>query len=213
MGFHSDQRERHTLQVFQRNMAPFHARAGRSLALYLILLPLAAGCGNEEKAPAAATASCVDDGVLTGVTYGAIVSTLDWRGDKLECDGMPRPNGEGARLRFAGPAMAEGETLNLAFIIALPRLEQGKSARELAAGVTLIEENAGIFFSTPEPTTCWADIEHQVPLEGHVENGTPTYRVAGLLYCLTPLAEVNGNRSVTVADLRFSGRLDWRVPE
>src|SRR5690606_29537705 len=130
MGFHSDQRERHTLQVFQSNMAPFHVRARRSLALYLILLPLAAGCGNEEKAPAAATANCVDDGVLAGETYGAIVSTLDWRGDKLECEGMPRPNGEGARLRFAGPATAEGETLNLAFIIALPRLEQGKSARE-----------------------------------------------------------------------------------
>jgi hypothetical protein len=155
----------------------------------------------------------VNDGELSGEVYGAIESRLDWRDDKLECDGMPRPHGEGARLRFAGPAKADGETLNLAFIIALPRLEQGRRAREMPAGVTLIEENAGVFFSTPEPSTCWADIDQQVPLEEAAEDGAPEYRISGLLYCLSPLAEVNGNRSVTLTDLRFSGRLDWREPE
>jgi len=213
MAFHSDQRERHRLQDVQKNMLPSHARAGRSLALYLILLSVAAGCERDTAEPGAATASCVDDGELTGEIYGAIETTLDWRDDELECDGMPRPHGEGARLRFAGPAMTDRETLNLAFIIALRRLEPGRSARELAAGVTLIEENAGVFFSTPEPSTCWADIEHQVPLQEPVEDGTPEYRIAGLLYCLSPLAEVNGNRSVTLTDLRFSGRLDWREPQ
>jgi hypothetical protein len=213
MASHSDQRERHTLQNFQKNRPPFRARAGRSPALYLILLSVAAGCGRDTAATGAATANCVDDGELTAEVYGAIESTLEWRDDRLECDGMPRPHGEGARLRFAGPAVAGGETLNLAFIIALPRLERGRSARELAAGVTLIEENAGVFFSTPEPSNCWADIDHQVPLQGAVQDGTPEYRIAGLLYCLSPLAEINGNRSVTLTDLRFSGRLDWREPE
>jgi hypothetical protein len=212
-GLHSDRPERQTLQDFQKNLPPSPARAGRSIALYLILLSVAAGCESDPAAPGAATANCLDDGELTGEIYGAIESSLDWRDDELECDGMPRPHGEGARLRFAGPASADGETLNLAFIIALPRLERGQGAKELAAGVTLMEENSGLFFSTPEPSTCWADIEHQVPLKGSAEDATPEYRIAGLLYCLSPLAEVNGKRSVTLTDLRFSGRLDWREPE
>lgn len=213
MAFHSDRRERHTLQDSQKNMLPAHVLAGRSPALYLILLSVAAGCGSDRPATVTAAANCTDDGELTAEVYGAIESTLEWRGDELECDGMPRPHGAGARLRFAGPAVAGGETSRLTFIIALPGLRQGQSASELAAGVTLIEETAGVFFSTPEPSACWADIEHQVPLHGATEDDIPRYRIAGLLYCLSPLAEVNGKRSVTLSDLRFSGRLDWREPE
>src|SRR5690606_23790117 len=108
--------------------------------LYLILLVLASGCERDTPAPAASI-ECIDGGALTARVYGAIEATLDWRGGQLECDGMPRPFGEGARLRFAGPATAQGEPLDLAFIIALPELRQGETARELAAGVTLIEES------------------------------------------------------------------------
>jgi hypothetical protein len=212
-GSHYDQRERQTLQEFQKIMRPYHARPGRSFALYLILLGLAAGCETDTGETGAVTADCVDDGELTARVYGAIETNLEWRDDDLECDGMPRPHGQGARLRFAGPATANGQTLNLAFIIALPGLKQGRSADELPAGVTLIEENAGRFFSTPEPSTCWADIEHQLPLQTAAADATPEYRIKGLLYCLSPLAEVNGKRSVTFTDLHFAGRLDWRAPE
>lgn len=161
----------------------------------------------------AASAACADGGKVAGEIHGAIESTLDWRDGDLECDGMARPDGEGARLRFAGPATSGGEKLQLAFIIALPRLERGQSARELEAGVTLMEESTGVFFSTPDPSTCWADIESQVPLSGDVDDTAEEYRITGLLYCLSPLAEVHGSRSVTLGDLEFSGRLDWRVPE
>jgi hypothetical protein len=183
------------------------------MALYLILPAVAAGCGPEPVPPASATVNCVSDGELTAEVFGAIETRLEWRDDELECDGMPRPHGQGARLRFAGSARSNGETVALAFIIALPDLQQGKSADEIPAGVTLIEENAGHFFSTPEPSTCWADIEHQVPLDDSAAAAAPEYRIKGLLYCLSPLAEINGNRSVTFTDLHFSGRLDWRVPE
>lgn len=185
----------------------------RRMALYLILPAVAAGCGPEPVSQGSATANCVSDGELTAEVFGAIETRLEWRDDELECDGMPRPHGQGARLRFAGPARSHGETVALAFIIALPDLQRGKSADEIPAGVTLIEENAGRFFSTPEPSTCWADIEHQVPLDDAAADAAPEYRIKGLLYCLSPLAEVNGNRSVTFTDLHFSGRLDWRVPE
>jgi len=211
MAPHYDLRGRYTLHLFRKFMWPRLVRRPRT-ALYLILLGLAAGCEADPVSKVSTSASCVSDGELAAEVFGAIETSLEWRDDELECDGMPRPHGQGARLRFAGPALSNGEMLNLAFIIALPDLEQGRSADEIPAGVTLIEETEGHFFSTPEPSTCWADIEHQVPLDDSPD-AIPEYRIKGLLYCLSPLAEVNGNRSVSFTDLRFSGRLDWRVPE
>jgi len=213
MAPHYDPQDRNTLQELRKFMCSRRAAPRRSIALYLILLGLGAGCEPDPVAKGSPTANCVDDGELTAEVFGAIEARLEWRDDELECDGMPRPHGQGARLRFAGPALSNGKTLSLAFIIALPDLQQGSSAAEIPVGVTLIEENEGHFFSTPEPSTCWADIEHQVPLDDAAVDAIPEYRIEGLLYCLSPLAEVNGNRSVTFTDLRFSGRLDWRVPE
>jgi hypothetical protein len=213
MAPHYDQRERQTLQEFQKIMLWHRGRYPRSTALYLILMMLVAGCRPDGGPEASLTADCIDNGELMAQVFGAIESDLEWRDGVLECGGMPRPHGQGARLRFAGPAVSKGETVNVAFIIALPDLQQGQSADEIPAGVTVIEENAGRFFSTPDPSTCWADIEHQVPLDESDATGTPQYRIKGLLYCLSPLAEVNGNGSVTFTDLRFAGRLDWRLPE
>lgn len=201
------------MQEFQKIIGDGSPRTSRATVLYLILLVLASGCERDTPAPAATSTECIDGGALTARVYGAIEATLDWRGGELECDGMPRPFGEGARLRFAGPATAQGEPLDLAFIIALPELRQGEAARELAAGVTLIEESTARFFRTPEPSTCWADIDHQRPLESENAQDDPEYRIRGLLYCVSPLAEVNGNRSVTLTDVEFAGRLNWREPE
>ena len=36
-----------------------------------------------------------------------------------------------------------------------------------------------------------------------------SYSIAGTLYCVAPLPEINGETSVSVAELRFSGLLDW----
>lgn len=187
-------------------------RSLRRLALYLILPGLAASCEPDAPQTGPLTADCIVDGELTADVFGAVEARLEWRDDTLECDGMPRPHGNGARLRFAGPATSNGETLQLAFIIALPGLEKGSRARELPAGVTLIEEKGGRFFSTPESPACWADIERQDPVEAASPYADPEYRIKGLLYCVSPLAEVNGNSSVTFTDLRFAGRLSWRTP-
>jgi hypothetical protein len=176
------------------------------------LLGVAAGCERDTAQTGRLTAECIADGELTADVFGGIEARLHWRDDMLECDGMPRPHGKGARLRFAGPATSNGETLQLTFIIALPGLEKGSRADELPAGVTLIDENAGRFFSTTETPACWADIEHQDPVDAANAYAEPEYRIEGLLYCVSPLAEVNGNSSVTFTDLRFAGRLSWRAP-
>ena len=151
--------------------------------------------------PPPQASGCGEQGYLRTTLYGEYAGTVDWSAAELDCEGMPRPEGAGARLRFAGRA---GE-LSLAVIVAMPGLERGATARELGSNVTVIEEGSGRFFGTSGLGTCWTDITEQQPLDGH----SNAYFVAGTLYCIAPLAEINGDSSVTVRELAFGGLLDW----
>lgn len=143
-----------------------------------------------------------DGGALSGRLYGAIDAEIDWRPGALSCEGMPRPHGEGARLRFSGIA---GD-VELAIIIGMPSLERGLAMRGVPSNVTIIEEGLGRFFSAADLETCWTDIE-----PGEAEGDTSVYRVEGVLYCISPLAEIGGSASVTLDELQFVGRLGWET--
>lgn len=166
-----------------------------------------AGCGDTpEPAPVPAllppppeSSDCGERAFLRTDFYGEFAGPVEWGTPRLECTGMPRPEGAGARLRFAGPA---GE-LSLAIIIAMPGFERGAKARELGSNVTVIEEGGGRFFSTSGIGSCWTDILEQQRTDDDV------YFVAGRLYCIAPLAEVNGDSSVTLRELEFGGYIDW----
>jgi hypothetical protein len=207
----SDQQISQTLQNFsifppRKSIGDGH-RALLSLALPLILL---AGCKSSVPEPGARTALCVDDGRLSAELHGGLQVSLDWYGELIECEGMPRPNGEGARLRFAGPTQDGSAKRSLAFILAMPDLKKGETGKELPTNVTMIEEITGRFFATQDTDTCWTDVEQ------HEQLGNPDdtqYRVSGILYCLAPLAELNGNASVIFDEMEFTGRLDWKVPK
>lgn len=153
---------------------------------------------------------CGDDGQLATELFGALQVELDWQADVLECAGMPRPEGKGARLRFAGPAMHGSANRSLAFILAMPDIKRGESDNELPTNVTMIEEGTGRFFATADTHSCWTDIERH---ERDDETNAASYRISGVLYCVAPLAELNGNASVTLTELRFTGRLNWAPPD
>ena len=153
--------------------------------------------------PSAPAAGCGTAGYLRARLYGEIAADLDWSSQDLECEGMPRPNGAGARLRFAGKDH-DGDR-QLAFIVAIPDLERDSAGQELASTVTLIEEGSGRFFSTASAGNCVAEVAAMSPLD---ESGD-RYAVSGALYCVSPLAEVNGTSSVSIPELRFGGQLDW----
>ncbi|MDJ0939676.1 MAG: hypothetical protein QNJ00_07915 [Woeseiaceae bacterium] len=179
------------------------------------LLPLA-GCGEpapevaeSEAQPAGAgllpayvpNAGCGEDGRVVTTLYGALPGEIEWAAGEMNCEGMPRPGGAGARLRFAGEA-APG--VEIAIIVAMPDLERGRVMSEVPSNVTVIEEGAGRFFSTTDLETCWTDVDEQSPLDD-----AGTHRVDGTLYCIGPLAEVNGTASVSIEELEFSGLLAW----
>ncbi len=166
-----------------------------------------AGCGDTPEPaalpallpPAPVASSCGARGFLRTNLYGELSGPVDWAQGELDCEGMARPEGRGARLRFAG----QFGDLSLAILVAMPGLQRGAAARELDSNVTLIEEGGGRFFSTSGLGSCWTDVPEQEQL------GDDGYFVAGTLYCIAPLAEVNGDSSVTLREMEFGGYVHW----
>ncbi len=188
-----------------------HKSADNSASIVLACLALSlSACGDPAPAAPEKTFACGADGEFVAEIYGSLRASIDWRADTLDCEGMPRPNGEGARLRFAGAADVADGTRDLAFILGLPDLRAGQTGKELATNVTLMEEGSGRFFATRDTGSCWTDVETHEPLRSPATSG---YRISGILYCVAPLANVNDNTSVSFADLRFTGRLDWKFAE
>ena len=149
------------------------------------------------------TLSCGESGYLSGPLYGAIAWTLDWTAGQLQCEGMPRPDGKGARLRFAGSIGADER--QIAIIIAIPELSRDSPGTEYASNVTVIEEGRGRFFNTVDLSNCLTDITAMTAIDADGDRHT----ISGSLYCLAPLAEVNGDSSVSITELRFEGLIDW----
>lgn len=183
------------------------SHATRRLIPYIVAALLTA-C--ERPAPeAVSSANCVTGGRLRADLYGAIEGSLDWQATALRCEGMPRPAGEGARIRLAGSLGGADSAQDLAFILGLPALEPGATGTELETNVTLIEEGSGRFFATGGTERCWTDIEEQSPLG----DSATEFRVRGVVYCVGPLTELGGTSHVSFPELEFTGRLTWTAPD
>lgn len=152
------------------------------------------------EAPKAAL--CGEQGYLSTDLFGALAGKIEWAAADFECEGMPRPNGDGARLRFAGYVRGEHK---LAIIISMPGLRAGETGTEYQSKVTIIEEGVGRFFTTGDNDVCWTDI---TALES-VDESESDFAISGTLYCVAPLAELNGDSDITIRDLRFRGALNW----
>lgn len=146
---------------------------------------------------------CPAGGRLRATLYGALEGEIDWRAADMTCEGMPRPGGAGARLRFAGTV--GDDDLAIAVIIGIPRLLRDKAGTDLPSNVTVIEEGKGRFFSTTDLDYCWVDLDAADGAAGH----DAVSAVSGTLNCIAPLAETNGTSSVTIDHLSFSGFIDW----
>lgn len=146
---------------------------------------------------------CGKNGRLRAKLYGSLSASLDWNSADLECSGMPRPGGSGARLRFSGTA-ADGHQ-SVIIIIAIPDLQRDEVSTELRSNVTVIEEESGRFFSTPDLDNCLTDLTSMPAIDGAPNQ----HSIAGILYCLSPIPELNSTSSVTLSDVEFTGLIDW----
>lgn len=147
--------------------------------------------------------TCGAQGAFRASLYGEIAADIRWSSRQYECRGMPRPDGQGARFFFAGHDDAGDR--RLAFILAIPEFDRDAAGRELDSTLTLIEEGSGRFFSTATDANC---ATHIAGIDAMAADGARV-TVRGTVFCVSPLAEVNGDSSVSVAELRFAGVLDW----
>jgi hypothetical protein len=143
------------------------------------------------------------DGFLRGRFFGALNLTADWSGSSLYCDGMQRPDGEGVRLFFARD-QSGGERVSV--LIGIDGRPEDLVGAERAANVTVIDEQAGRFFSSGGPGRCWASINSVTALP-QASDAHTGYRIDGLVYCLGALPSVGDRSSLTLSELHFSGRI------
>lgn len=205
------------MHLFAANFVIFRRKPSFHLKI-AVILAISAGLGActdpppHENLPAVEQepTACIPGGQLIVETFGAIQSPIEWRQPDVRCEGMKRPKGEGARLRFAGEYNAGDEVRPLAFILSIPDLQKGQTADELSTRVTLIEEENGRFFSTRDSEVCWSNITQHDPLLNSSGEEIPNhYIIGGLTYCVAPVAELNGSASVTLSDMKFTGQLSW----
>ncbi|MEM7433478.1 MAG: hypothetical protein AAF351_16255, partial [Pseudomonadota bacterium] len=154
-----------------------------------------------------AESGCAVAGELRTTLYGAIQVDIDWQAAALTCAGMPRPNGEGVRLRFAG----QSDGRDLAIIVSMPEFDREATAKEFASTVTIIEEGSARFFNSPDLGNCWTEIETLEPIGDQQDDSSDAFVIGGGLYCVSPLAELNGDGSVTLNEMQFLGLLDWNA--
>lgn len=151
------------------------------------------------------TSACIAGGHLRANLAGGVRASLDWQAHEMVCEGMPRPDETGARIRLSGPLGNGSDAKTLTIILGLPHLSAGVTGAELPTNVTFVEEGTGRFFGTPDTNSCWTDVTSHELLEG----STSDYVIGGQLFCASPLPELNGSTSVTFTELSFTGRLNW----
>jgi hypothetical protein len=141
-----------------------------------------------------------DDGFLSGKLYGAVSEHIEWRGSDMDCGGMLRPENDGIRLVFAAPRQGERLLIVLGIDGSLDALTDG----EHVANLTIIDETRNRFYSTGRRERCWSTIESVRPVTDHTDR---MLQVVGEVYCAGSLPSLSDNGSITLRDMRYSGRL------
>ena len=170
----------------------------------LFLIPLALLA-----VPADATAgekACLPDagGFLTARLRGDIELDVDWREPRLQCTGMPRPDGRGMRLRFSA-TLPDGGTL--AFLFAPPELAAGDDARAVPVNVTVLQEATGLIYGTRGDGRCLLDEVTQRPLAA-TDEGPRSWIVEARGFCTEPARALDDSGSVLLTRFDFRGRVD-----
>jgi hypothetical protein len=161
-----------------------------------------AAAAAEPATPAAPRCLPAQDGFISMRLRGSIEQDVHWTEPALECTGMPRPDGKGLRVRFAGE-LAGGP---LAVVFAAPDLGVGQSGKRVPVNLTLLDGAGERIYGTQGDSRCEFDEVEQQPIEGS-ELPANSYRIRARGFCVAPARALDGEGSVLVTRFDFVGRV------
>jgi hypothetical protein len=146
------------------------------------------------------------DGYLRARVRGALDLDLDWKDAQMQCEGAPRPSGNGVRISIGGPLRGEGRRIRLVFGIA--GVGEGESGQALRTNVTLLFEGEQRIFATLGDDKCTVDSLSQQRVET-LGQSRAIYRVIVRGFCLGPASNPTRTERVIVTSFDFAGRVEF----
>jgi hypothetical protein len=184
----------------------------RIAAVAAALIFIASGCkASPPNGPAPAPAAksgcfATGDGFLRARMRGALNLDLDWKDAQMQCEGGPRPSGNGVRVSIGGPARGEGRRIRIVFGIG--GITEGSGGKALPTNLTILFEGEQRVFATLGDDKCTVDslTQHRVETLG---GDRAIYRVEARGFCLGPATSLSRDERILVTSFDFAGRVEF----
>jgi len=183
--------------------------AACAAALAVSSAPESKAAPPQDPAPApAAKSGCfvAGDGYLRARLRGALELDLDWKDAQMQCEGGPRPSGNGVRVSIGGPARGEGRRIRIVFGIA--GVTEGAGGHALRTNVTILFEGEQRVFATLGDDKCTVDSLTQRRVET-LGGDHAIYRVEARGFCLGPATSLSRDERVLMTSFDFAGRVEF----
>jgi hypothetical protein len=146
------------------------------------------------------------NGYLRARLRGAVDLDLDWKDPEMECEGGPRPSGNGVRVSIGGPERGEGRRIRLVFGIA--GVTEGRGGQTLRTNVTILFEGEHRAYATLGDDKCTVDSLTQQRVET-LGPGRAIYRVEARGFCIGPATSLSKAERVLLTSFDFAGRVEF----
>jgi len=146
------------------------------------------------------------DGYLRARIRGALDLDLDWKDAQMQCEGAPRPSGNGVRVSIGGPLRGEGRRIRLVFGIG--GIGEGASGATLPTNITLLFEGENRFFATLGDDKCTTDSVSQSRIET-LGDHRAIYRIVARGFCIGPASNPAHTERVVLTSFDFAGRVEF----
>ena len=137
---------------------------------------------------------------------GALDLDLDWKDAQMQCEGGPRPSGNGVRVSIGGPARGEGRRIRIVFGIA--GVPEGGTGTTLRTNVTILFEGESRIFATKGDDKCTVDSLTQRRVES-LGGDRAIYRVEARGFCLGPATSLSRDERILLTSFDFAGRVEF----
>ena len=146
------------------------------------------------------------DGYLRARLRGALDLDLDWKDAQMQCEGGPRPSGNGVRVSIGGPLRGEGRRIRMVFGIG--GITEGRGGETLRTNVTILFEGEERVFATLGDDKCTVDSLTQQRIET-LGSDRAVYRVEARGFCLGPATSMSRGERVFLTSFDFAGRVEF----